>query len=112
MTIGSRSGQKEEAMSYTQNELCSVWKKLTDGTEHDEFDALDVCALISSRNLETLWARIANVGDLEQTLTFTASIGAVEPYKDKDTDSDSTIGYYTRKRGNKEAEWGDWEGQN
>ena len=108
MTVGSKSGQKEETMFYAQNELCSVWKKLTDGTEHDEFDALDVGALISSRNLEILLARIVNVGDLEQTLTFTASVGGVEPYNDFDPPDDSAIESYTRKRGNKQAEWGEW----
>lgn len=97
-------------MSYTQNELCSVWKKLTDGTEHDEFDELDIGALINSRDLANLWARSVTIGDLEQTLTFTASVGAVEPYKDLDPTSDSAIGSYARKRENKEAEWGRWEG--
>ncbi len=96
-------------MSYAQNELCSVWKKLTDGTEHDEFDALDVGALISSRNLAILWARIVTNTDVEQKLTFTASVGAVEPYKDFDLPDDSAIESFARERGNKEAEWGEWQ---
>lgn len=96
-------------MSYAQNELSSVWKRLTDGTEHDAFDALDVAPLISGRNLAILWARIVTNTDVEQTLTFTVSVGAVEPYKDFDLPDDSTIESFTRKRGDKEAEWGEWE---
>jgi hypothetical protein len=98
-------------MSYTQNELSSVWEKLTDGTEHDAYDALDVSALISSRSLSNLFARIETNEEVEQTLTFTASVGAVETYTDFDPPNDSTIGFYTRKRENKEAKWGLWEVQ-
>ncbi len=94
-------------MSYTQIELSSIWKKLTDGTERDAYDELDVSALVSSLNLTHLSARIVTNVDLEQTLAFSSSVGAVEPYDDY-KDSDNTCGSYTRKRRNKKAPWGMW----
>ncbi|HEY0309244.1 MAG TPA: hypothetical protein VGB94_13870 [Acidobacteriaceae bacterium] len=73
-------------MSYTQDELSSIWKKLTDGTEHDEVD----------------WNIVSDI-DVEQTLSHSK----VATYSDYN-DNGRTVSY-TRKRMNKEAPWGMWE---
>jgi hypothetical protein len=99
-------------MPYTQNELSAIWKELTDGTERDAHDEIDVSALVSSRNLALLMARIVTSLDVEQALTLSASVGAVEPYRDEDKDRGNTIGSYVRRRGDKEATWGLWERAN
>jgi len=91
-------------MSYTQDELSSIWKKLTDGTERDADDLLDVSELVNT----FLLARIVTDIDIDVKQTMTLSI--VAPYADGN--SDSTTVSYTRQRRNKEAPWGAWERKN
>jgi predicted nucleic acid-binding protein len=88
-------------MSYTEDELNSIWQKRTDMTG---YEALDACALT---------ATIKNT-DVEQTLEFHCSGLVVETYKDFDPPSgppsDPPKSFsYTRKRLDKEAAWGPWE---
>ena len=92
--------QREKMMSYTEDELSSIWQKITDGTG---YDALDIGAL-SAMKIET---------DVEQTLMFPSSVVEVETYNDFDPPSDlptdrTTISY-ARKRESKVAPWGLWE---
>jgi predicted nucleic acid-binding protein len=88
-------------MSYTEDELSSIWQKLTDMAG---YDALDACALTAIKIADT---------DVEQTLEFDCSGLEVETYKDFDPPSDPpkirTTFSYTRKRLDKEAAWGQWE---
>jgi predicted nucleic acid-binding protein len=84
-------------MFYTEDELNSIWQKLTDMTG---YEALDPCALTATtRNT-----------DVKQTLEFHCSGLASETYRDFDPPSDPPeTSSYTRKRLDKEAAWGQWE---
>jgi hypothetical protein len=101
--------ERKKMISYSQGELSSIWQKLRGGTEHDVYDEIDVAELVSSQNLVLLMARTVTNLDVEQTLAISASVGAVESYRDKDKDCDSTIGSYSRISLNKEAPWGAWQ---
>jgi hypothetical protein len=89
-------------MSYTQDVLSSIWQKLTDGTERDADDLLDVSELVDM----FLLAGIVTDKDLEQTLM----LSTVVTYSD--SNSDPTTVSYTRIRLNKDAPWGKWERKN
>ena len=41
-------------MSYTQEELTSIWQRLTDDPERDEFGELDVSEMVESFRLSML----------------------------------------------------------
>jgi hypothetical protein len=88
-------------MSYTEDELNSIWQKITAGAEHEAL--FDIGALPVMK-IET---------DVEQTLRFLSSVAEVETYNDFDPPSDlprdHTTFSYTRKRESKEALWGLWE---
>ena len=45
-------------MSYTQEELNSIWQRLTDDPERDEFGELDVSEMVESLSLSMLKAKI------------------------------------------------------
>jgi predicted nucleic acid-binding protein len=85
-------------MSYTDNELSSIWQKLTDVTG---FEAVDACVLSAVKVADT---------DVEQTLEFRRSGLVIETYRDFDPPSDPPKTFsYTRKRLDKEAAWGQRE---
>ena len=86
-------------MSCTQDELSSIWKKLTDGTECDAYGQLDVSETVSAY----IQTGLASDKDVEQTLT----LSTVAHYSD--SNKDSTTVSYTRMRLNEEAPWGAWE---
>jgi hypothetical protein len=85
-------------MSYTQDELNSIWKKLTDGTECDAHGRLEVS--------EGVDAYIADDTDVEQAQTLSAAA----PYSDFNSDGADVS--YTRIRLSKEASCGIWERKN
>jgi hypothetical protein len=87
-------------ISCTQDELSSIWKKLTDGTECDAYGLLDVSDAVSAQT-----GLMPDI-DVEQALT----LSTVAPYSD--SNSDSTTVSYARIRPNKEALWGLWERKN
>jgi hypothetical protein len=82
-------------VSYTQNELSSIWQRLKDGTEF----------VIDTMHDEQ--ASIRFDGELEQTLEFST----VAPYSDSNNDS-TTVSYTRRKHSNKEATWREWVRKN
>jgi len=90
-------------MSYTQQELSSIWEKLTDGTERDADDLLDVSELVNT----FLMAGIVTDTDVEQTLT----LSTVTPYH-KDNSDSTTVSYTRRKHSNNEAMWREWVRKN
>jgi|GEM_PF-6493318 hypothetical protein len=81
-------------MSYTQNELSSIWQKAKDGNGIDAETCAYTCAYISID------------GELEQTLAFPT----VEPYSDFNNGGSPV--YYTRHKHSKEAPWGKWVRKN
>jgi hypothetical protein len=85
-------------MSFTQDELSSIWNRLADGSECDEYGRLDVG--------EGVDAHIGPSIGLEQTLT----LSAVAPYSDFNSDGADVS--YTRMRLSKEASFGIWERKN
>lgn len=91
-------------MSYTEDQLSSIWHNLKDGTGYEALDGIGALTAIKSET------------EVEQTLTFVSFKEKVEPYKDFDPPSDlpkdRTTVSYTRKRRNKEATWGAWERNN
>jgi hypothetical protein len=87
--------EREKMISCTQDELSSIWKKLTDGTGCDEHGRLDVG--------EGVDAYRARDTDVEQTVT----LSAVAPYGDFNSDGADVL--YTRIRLGKDASWGMWE---
>jgi hypothetical protein len=89
-------------MFCTQDELSSIWKKLTGGTECHAYGLLDVNETVSAY----IQTGLAPDIDMEQTLT----LSTVAPYSE--FNSDSTTVSYTRIRLNKEAPWGMWEKKN
>lgn len=88
-------------MSYRQDVVSSIWKKLTDGTERDPDDLLDVSEFVNT----FLQPKIVTNEDLEQTL----ELYRVAPYSNS---GDSTTASYARIRLNNEAAWGGWESKN
>jgi hypothetical protein len=94
---------------YTQEELNSIWQKLTDGTEHDKFDELDVSAMVESCDLALLKAGVVTNTDTEQVIAFSGSVGGIMPYTDFDPPSDTPTGTYARFRDNKEGLWTAWK---
>jgi hypothetical protein len=79
---------------YTQDELSSIWKKLTDGTECGE-GSLEISRNVCARKRIDI--------DVEQTLQFSS----VAPYGDYRNDSTDVL--YTRIRRDTETSWGDWK---
>jgi hypothetical protein len=85
-------------MPCTQDELSSIWKRLTDGTGCDEHGLLDVSESVSAFR--------ARDTDVQQTLT----LSIVAPYSDFNNNGAPVS--YTRIRLSKEASWGMWERKN
>jgi len=93
-------------MSYTQEELTSIWQRLTDGhPERDEYGELDVSAMVESFNLSVLKARIVTSTDTEQAIVFGRSVEGSATYGPS---SNAILGDYARLRDNKEGQWGAW----
>jgi hypothetical protein len=82
-------------MSYTQDELCSIWERLKAGTERDKYFQLDLDDGVS--------ASIRFEIDLEQVL----SLHSVAPYSDSSDGGADTHKY--RTRASETAAWGKWE---
>jgi hypothetical protein len=96
-------------MSYTQEELDSIWQKLVDGPEPGEFEKLDVSAMVRSFGLSDLTAGVVTYTDTEQAMAFLGSVDKVGAYTDFDSQRDDTAGTYARLRDNKEGPWGEWK---
>ena len=96
-------------MSYTQEELNSIWQKLMDGPERGKFEKLDVSAMVKSFGLSDLTAGVVTHTDAEQAMAFLGSVDEVTSYTDFDSPGDDTTGTYARLRDNKERPWGEWK---
>jgi hypothetical protein len=96
-------------MSYTQEELNSIWQRLTDDPERDEFEETDVSEMVESFSLSMLKAKILTNTDTEQAIAFGRALGEVATYTDFDPPSDAATGDYARLRDNKEGQWGVWK---
>jgi hypothetical protein len=79
----------------------SIWEELTDGTECDPHDSVDVSEFVDY----FLLAAILTNEDLEQAL----ELRTVETYSNS---SESTSVSYKRERLNSEAPWGGWKVKN
>jgi hypothetical protein len=73
-------------VSYTQNELNSIWQNLKDGIPAE--------------------ALIEKDEKFEQTLQFSA----ITPYSD--SNNAASYIYYTRRKPTEEASWGEWVRKN
>jgi hypothetical protein len=96
-------------MSYTQEELTSIWQRLTDHPERDEFGELDVSEMVESFSLSMLKSRILTNTDTEQAIAFSRALNEVATYTDSDPPSDAATGDYARLLDNKEGQWGVWK---
>jgi hypothetical protein len=95
-------------MSYAQAELTSIWQKLTDDPERDEYGELDVSEMVQGFDL--LKARVLTDTDTEQAIVFARSVDEVGTYADSDPPSDESVGVsYARLRDSKEGQWGVWK---
>jgi hypothetical protein len=62
-------------MSYTQEELTSIWQELMDDPGRDEFQELDVSGIVQSFSIDKLKASVLTNTDTEQAiLMFIAGV--------------------------------------
>jgi hypothetical protein len=80
---------------FTQDRLSSIWKRLADGSECDDYDRIDVGDGIDA------W--IAPHMDLEQTLGLSK-----QPSTYSDSSDDNGYAFYTRTQLAKGTLWGLW----
>ena len=98
-------------MPYTQEELNSIWQKLSDDPARDGFGWLDVGEMVKSFSLMTLGARVSTNKDTEQAIALGGAIDAITEFdllSDEDSANDAR-GVYARRRDNKEGPWGEWK---
>jgi hypothetical protein len=95
-------------MSYTQEELDSIWQKLMNDPECDEYGGLDVSDMV--KGFDLLKAKVSTNTDTEQAIVFARSVDEATTYTDFDPPSDESVGVsFTRLRGDKEEPWGEWK---
>ena len=100
----------ENPMPYTQEELNSIWQKLMNDPERDEYGELDVSEKVESFGL--LKARVLTNTDTEQAIAFGRSLDDVTEFDslgDDIADADEITGTYARLLDNKEGPWGEWK---
>ena len=90
-------------MSYTQEELNSIWQQLTDHPERNEFGELDVSEMVGK--LLPIDAEGENFDTRQDKKRRRASRSRFTRFPP----DDAATGDYARLRDNKERQWGVWK---